>query len=330
MKRTIPFFALLVSAVAAQAGISITSTSPALIPAGGGTVIVQMTGFPVCFESTQGCTFTASVDDHSASITDQWPRFFVTVPPHARGSATLKIAASSGEGASTTIHFGEGAADNERVLLPIVTPSPVSGANGSLWTAELRAANLGTDSTEIRSGSSTITLSGNRATQLTPSSGFGSPGAFIWAPRFSSDSVTFGSRVRDLSRQSQDWGTEISVARERDFHTHIALIDVATAAGFRVLLRVYGYSEAPQPVRIVMSDLRSSSTLFDQTLTTTGIVSVLPIEMPDSPSFLQLPVSVPAERVRIDVVSMTAQPLWAFASITNNDTQHVTVVTPQQ
>src|SRR6185369_3335628 len=132
------------------------------------------------------------------------------------------------------------------------------------------------------------------------------------------------SRIRDLSRSAQTAGSELPVVRESDFRgSQVRLLNVPTGANFRATLRVWSSGEpvdffyvasdqiltfAPiqPPLKPVQAGLRYGT--FDLT----GFVNA-------NVDHLDLTVSLPKSGARV----------WAMVSITNNDTQQVTIVSAQ-
>lgn len=156
------------------------------------------------------------------------------------------------------------------------------------------------------------------------------------------DGFTFASRVWDASREEDSAGTEIAVVRESRFSEHpLHLLNVPIAARFRNMLRIYALPEVPNPeVEVRYYDMPDR---FDL------IVDPDPIRIerlhlrtyPASQGFLLHPALTEIAGFEgrpefagktalwIDIVPITpGLRVWAFASVTDNDTQQVTVVSP--
>ncbi|HEX6178703.1 MAG TPA: hypothetical protein VF057_10120, partial [Thermoanaerobaculia bacterium] len=157
-------------------------------------------------------------------------------------------------------------------------------------------------------------------------------GYTIFFPRDVARNLSFGLLVRDLSRQAEALGTEVPVVREDEWYDRpFSLLNVPTDSRFRVALRVYTRVQST-PVRIRIRPMEGDSVLVDAQLVTTAsggegpqhgavvvnnLLSVYP-QLAGNP------------QVRIEVIPPDANTeTWAFASITNNTTQHVTVISPQ-
>ena len=250
----------------------------------------------------------------------------------------------------------------ERVLLPVVLKQAVPGAYGSLWTTSLWITNTADRPVLIEPydygcGLAVCVQPPTPAnTSFRPSSGalLPVPGIFMYVERGVADQVGFALRVQDISRQAETWGTELPVVREGDWRKSLTLLDVPLIPGFRMLLRLYGlHGDRVTPVRVRMfridpDVLHPHGALQDQFLRET-VVSLLPITAyhprpaPEQqvstmlyPSYAQMSdVDIRAdldhvERVRIEVESLSADdPIWAFVAVTNDSTQHFTLVTPR-
>ena len=230
-------------------------------------------------------------------------------------------------------------AQSTRVLVPIV----VSGAPGmfnSLWTSELVAFNtsavpVGLDfSYRCLFECPSFVLGSSDGDILPISSESGVPAALIRIPAASVDSMEFALRVRDVSRQSDSWGTEVPVVREdRAFRQPFDLLNVPLQPRFRQTLRIYDFEDRSGGiVRLQFYNLTNGQFLKESQL------ALLPPRSIDThtPAYVQADLfgllgdlaGVDRIRVRISPTS-DAQRLWAMISVTNNVTQEVTVVTPR-
>ncbi|HVR44304.1 MAG TPA: hypothetical protein VMS56_12770 [Thermoanaerobaculia bacterium] len=158
--------------------------------------------------------------------------------------------------------------------------------------------------------------------------------------------LSFNLRIRDLSRQSLTSGTEIPVVRGAEFFTGpVHLLNLPLEDGFRQMLRVYDPdARIGARVRIRIFPLEGSEALVDlsETLSVApGNDRVTDLRLPLQPGYLEIgdfprrfPQLAGTENVRVEVEPVAAggaapARIWAFVSITNNETQHVTTVTPQ-
>jgi hypothetical protein len=328
----------------------ILDVEPALIPRDGGSVIVTYSGFSrICSGFDELCAPQAALDGANVpriAFDNPNGRMTIAVPAHAAGSATLTLTGTQGEQSSTTIHYATGD-DYERVLLPLgLQKTP--GANGSLWSVTAMARNAGDQISEflapfVTGGITTPTPPQHVGPGGTPVLNLSysqiGDGVFFTVSKFAVNDFAFEERVADTSRIAQTAGTEIPVVRERDYRTKVVLLDVPNDTRYRGMLRIYGFSDDIEHVRVRIFTLNGSDPLVDEVHDTSGVIhhaappSAFP---PPHPAYLQLPLTTwPAlalagsNSLRIEVTAENGAKLWGFVSITNNDTQQVTVVSPQ-
>lgn len=234
------------------------------------------------------------------------------------------------------------AVDFERILLPVALPSEVPGAFGSRWVTHLIARN-DTDAAVIITPSPAgcaITVCPTREvsarTTVIPefAPAFPHPGAFLFVSRPGSDHVTFNLRVQDVSREALTWGTEIPVVRQQDVHTdRLTLLDVPTDTRFRSALRIYDFDGSSGSVVLVrVFDLSGADVLAETTLQLNSPGGISDPSVPGFAQVLSLSDTFPQtinRRLRIEITPQTAGlRFWAFVSVTNDETQHVTLITP--
>lgn len=237
----------------------------------------------------------------------------------------------------------------ERVLVPLALAGQLPGANGSLWETRLAIANTGTN---------TVLVEG-----LDPECGIGFcppevdilPGFTIFPnPLIANgalslllrvgaggDDLTVHLRVQDVSRQAETWGTSIPVVRERDaFTAKFNLLDIPVDnARLRSLLRVYSFAnEAPGAVLVQIYQTLPGQSLSFEDGTRDVLLGEHTLALPagqssTSPGYAQLPLWLLGEvpdgsRLRVEVTPVNGGRVWGFVSVTNNQTQHVTVIAP--
>jgi hypothetical protein len=253
--------------------------------------------------------------------------------------------------------------DFEKVLLPLAGTGSVQGAYGSVWTNDFWVFNNSSGSSAIFAD--TIGCGGFPLPVFKPcelmwdvppnSQSRGDfvafpddpPGLLLYLAKAGSASTTFNLRVQDISRQAQTWGTELPVVREAQFLTdRIELLNIPLDDRFRHTLRVYDPdSHERVTFRVTFFDTtsvargleRSAGTMLVDTVVDAQPGKTYRPNFPRVPSVAQLSnftVSFPqlamSERVRIEIRPVTPGiRFWAFASVTNNETQHVTTITPQ-
>jgi hypothetical protein len=249
----------------------------------------------------------------------------------------------------------------ERVLLPIALDShdEIPGAHGSLWRAELVARNIGEqpvwveriwyDCSGLPCGRGWVVLPGE--TMIVSPRGrdtsiltVGGGGDYSETPTKAEDLV-FSLRVRDVSRQAETWGTEVPVVRERDlFARDLFLPNVPVTDGFRNMLRIYHMQSGDAEVlvriyRIVgLRHPAFSYQLQPDVLLGEHLIRLVGgpegFDVPGYAEIADLGMIAPlgdAERIVIEIQPVTPDlRYWAFVSVTNNATQHVTTVTPDR
>jgi hypothetical protein len=207
----------------------------------------------------------------------------------------------------------------ERVLVPLWFSGP--GSFGSNWTTELATYSEGrVDAWRPLSAPATARLGG----------------VLFFPSRGSSANLHFGLLVRDTTRQAEGWGSEIPVIRESEFRTgNIELLNVPVYSRFRQTLRIYNVDSVAGGVVVGIYTMNGRELV----LTTVDLRSSAPCApfepcASDEPAFgvihnlaATFPQIAGEERVRVQVRPNGRG--WAFVSITNNETQQVTTITPQ-
>ncbi|HET7436672.1 MAG TPA: hypothetical protein VFN10_18330 [Thermoanaerobaculia bacterium] len=231
----------------------------------------------------------------------------------------------------------------ETILLPVhIAGAPLQGANGSRWTTDLAIHNAGP--AEVILGPCGVpsplpsacppsyfsVLAGetlrNHAVGFTDA---GVNGRLLHVRAELASQLAFSLRVRDLARAAEDDGTELPVVRGEAFRTGtVRLIDVPLAPTSRVLLRVYDLDDRGDGqvrVRVISDD----GAIADHPLLIAASGYGHPGGLPFAPGYGALPLEG-SGNVRVEIEPITpGLRLWAFATVTNNATQHVTVVSPQ-
>ena len=268
--------------------------------------------------------------------------FRARTPAHASGAAEVRI--SSGEFTRVSragfryYDRSEAPLESmfERVLIPVAFSGP--GAHGSQWTTELSVLNRSPYAVSLFHPLATgdpIAAGHPLRIPLSGSAG----GRLLFVPRESIGTMAFNLLVRDTSRQSEDWGTEVPVVREADFSTDaVELLNVPVDPRFRLTLRVYGVDSAPGDALITVYSMETGNAY--SVPKSFPLVSAAPCApaipcASDDPAFALIDVlsempGLPASgRIGIRIqATYAAQPIWAFVTVTNNTTQHVTVISP--
>jgi hypothetical protein len=323
-------------AAALLLSISITSVTPSSGPVTGGTtVLIRGSGFVSCAQCTSvwfaGVPTPFSVLD-AGTIQAKTPPF----APIAVDVSVVSVNGSASLPAGFT--YLDENDDFERILLPIFT-LPANGAFGSLFITYFSLWNTAGAEIPVFAfpppqctlatcppqppGPLPVIL---KARQGSPATFFqfdGNPGRLIYVPKGAHQRLAASLRVADLSRSNQSFGTRIPVVPESEFRDDfLALIDIPSSANFRNTLRVYSLdSETSVHVRVISSDSTRIGSEMDIDLRD-------PIDMLHS-GYAQVSDLLTFSGGRIEIEPKTpGKRIWAFVSVTNNDTQQITVVAP--
>jgi hypothetical protein len=234
-----------------------------------------------------------------------------------------------------------------RVLIPVHvgTSVPLPGANGSLWVSYLTAYNANETPATIAQEPGPCGV-GNCAQTVWPPHAIVSPfggghrGAFMNIQAADETLIKFNLRIQDISRLDRSWGVELPVVTKSEYSaTAIDLLDIPLNSQFRQTTRIYDYDAAAPRVmvRVFPMDTARSTMLLGEKEVQLAPAETLPRQLRTFPSYAQLgeiatefPGAAGEERVRLQIRPLVPGTLiWAFTSITHNESQHVTVVTPQ-
>lgn len=261
----------------------------------------------------------------------------------------------------TSVAVADGPVSYERILLPVVISQELPGAFGSRWVTRMTMLNNAGQDVDIKGyewaprgcgilcGPQPLTRSGVTFSPSVAAPGTFTQGAIVLVDRRYADNVEIHLRVQDVSRQGQTAGTEVPVVREKGlYQTTANLLDVPFGAAFRQSLRIYDV-DARQDARVRVRFYRinpAADTPYDpfnppalDILLAERTVQLVTEQRSGSPTYdlgyaeisnvSTLPELQLVDRVRIEVTSLTAGlRFWSFVSVTNNETQHVTMVSP--
>jgi hypothetical protein len=255
--------------------------------------------------------------------------------------------------------------DYNVVLIPVFFFGP--GAYGSTWETRVTVVNTGETFGTMPVPMLGLPFDrecGPPTGELWPfhigaiCSGYNSPsGVLLYTPKaLAPRDVQINARVRDLSRNAQSAGIEIPVVRQTEFREYeFLLTHIPSNPRFRVNLRLYGGLQSQSIDRpylyrggtlgIEIYDVEDR--FMDTPLVRTSLVLSAPEFMfesakPVRPSYVSIPdltaafpqLSGVAEyNIRVTPFFSLADPAWTntywgFATITNNETQEVTIVSP--
>lgn len=223
------------------------------------------------------------------------------------------------------------------LLVPLSTDE-IPGGYGSRWVTRLWVLNSSDTPLDIGGVLNCVVLPCITKVTVEPHTAFeftqasrqlpGSPGILILADGTRKHDLSVRLRVQDLSRQSLTWGTEIPTIWESDLLVQEAdLLPVPIDPRFRQTLRIYHLGPAAT-FFVNAYSLQNGGLVGSATLSTTdGLETRYPASAEIGVSALLG--NLPEGQVRIEVVPPTDLRYWTFISVTNNETQHVTSITPQ-
>ena len=331
LRRVLPAALTLLIALAVSADEPQYTISPSSGPAAGGTTVTirgQFGTWPyfVVFDG---------VDAQSTTRIDENTLQAVT-PAHQPGIARVLIFEYDIYiDPGLTFEF-TGEASREQYLLPVFI-EPVQGAYGSEFRTELQGLNTSADpnkeiaiwglETPCRTTPPVCNWLVEPMVFLPPVpvggglSDFylyrtGSPGRFIEVPHDQKDDLSLTLRVYDTSRSAENFGTEIPIVRRSEFRRNaFALSGVPLDPRFRNTLRLYATGATTVQVKIGTAvhelPLPAGQHVFDPAYaqwtafpTGTGTTNVIITPEANGPA------------------------VWGFISVTNNETQHITTITP--
>lgn len=260
-------------------------------------------------------------------------------PPHASGLAGVTVETRFGVKHTLpgALYYYDLAAPPdpsvfERVLFPVLVET--AGAHDSRWVSEAAVANPRPWFVETYNHVFPfVCLAHPCGERLSPDSsiafsGFGRPqGIALIVPRAEAGDLAFSLRVRDTSRTAEGFGTRVPVVRERDMFrgTDLTLLDIPIDPRYRTKLRMYAFDTGEHEALVTLDRSGDSQTFRVpvRRTCTGGECEAFPWY-----AELDLPTGAVNEIANVYVsIGGAESPAWAFASVTNNVTQQVTIVT---
>jgi len=332
-----------------------TTTVTAVLPAsgvvtGGGFVHIRGVGLHGATQGCPGpsCTNSVKFGDASARIVSNTVSEIVAIaPPHAAGSVdvTVTITGIPAPLVLTNAYRYQSRSNEEleRILVPVAASGP--GPSSARFETEILITNASDESVPVMGADvlQNLGISPIPIPTLPPHTTgtftdmlFNMPGhagAFIYVPARLARDVITKVRVHDTSRDDAAFGVEIPAVSDLDYAATVRLAGIPTDPRFRTTLRVYAYDERNfGPVTLRVRDAADGTLLA----TVPVALSAVRLEEDILPASAQLSLDAIIEplrshaRLRIDIADSDAlRPIWGFVSITNNQTQEITLVTPQ-
>lgn len=268
---------------------------------------------------------------------------FFTPPPHAPGLVDVSVTANGVTRTSTdALYYYDPEAEPEpsvweRILLPVLFNS--RGAHGSDWVSEAAVFNPGRWFVESFNRVDALPCIDWGCTGLLSPNGFLSFGGAGYAngiallvPRPEAEHVAFSLRVRDVARQAEGFGTEVPVVRGEDMYRDgqpITLLDVPLDPRYRTKIRMYAFDSSGAGGSVILHKPGDGPRVTAIAVPMRRSCSGTSCEYTPWYGEADLPAGTVDERVNVYVsAGAYGTASWAFASITNNETQQVTIVAP--
>lgn len=293
-----------------------------------------------------GASVVVSID--GAEVASRRPAdascvLLVTMPAHAAGPAdvTLRIDGVSRTWVNAFRYADPDAAPDralaERILVPILYSGP--GAFGSRWVTEASVVSRNPfDWHRFRPCSTALcgtAVGSQNPASLVTMFGQRPNGLLLFVDRDAGAALHFGTIIRDVSRDGTH-GTEVPIVRESELLTgYVRLPNVTLDPSYRATLRIYGVDGVLENVYVdAHAPGRAPLTWSIERLPSP--CSAVPCDS-DEPAFVAVDLTAEFRALAgAGPVSIGIEPdqysprrYWAFISVTHNETQRVTVITPQ-
>ena len=343
--RLAAFLTFVLLATVATAAPVITSITPNTSTVNGGIhVTIKGSGFADCPICSPPVPPVVTFGQTPAAVRLIDPQTLdVVAPVHMPGTVDVNEVQYDGTATAPNAFTFTGNIQDafETILVPIYSPV-VHGAFGSEFHTIVRAANKSDVQIAVYGIDSSCTLidppiyptqpfviSSHQDLQLiTDCSQW--PGRLLYVPKTMAASLTLNDRVIDVTRTAFGNGTEIPIVRSGRFTTdRIVLLGVPIDGRFRSTLRIYSTTSMTVDVSIGGQQSRSvrlnaGASEFEPAY---GTFSDFPIPVdPGNEGTLSLTIDPPPAPPGSPVIPVP--PIWAFVTVTNNDTQQITTITP--
>jgi len=300
--------------------------APYAVPASGGEIVISNPFF------LAGATITiGGVAVPANSNVDGL--LIANAPAHVPGAVDIVVNSTAGTLASKAalIYYDPASADPavfEPILLPLSFQGP--GAFGSQWTTDTFITTNGApayfrDALPCAGCSASISIGTKQFTNNSDPWGH-----VLYAMRGTAAALDFASRIHDTSRQAQTAGTEVPIARERDFRGLLRFLNIPSDNRYRAMIRLWSLGDYPQFIVIVDSIPAQLAPLSVTKIPGTAmwfgaidVTSLLTKGITNPTSVMVYPSGYGSFNS-----PLLFPQIWGMLSITNNDTQQVTIISP--
>lgn len=215
------------------------------------------------------------------------------------------------------------------VLVPLLVKGQ-PGAHGSLWNTELTAFNTGRKAVSlfwscVMSGCIYHLIEPGEAETIPSFTPTVMPGMYFSAWD-GLDDIRFYLRVYDESRSDSNWGTWIPVVRwDTLCATQVDFINVPNDPQFRHTLRLYTGVGRSSTVVVRYFDTGNGALLHEEQAVFAGATYLGAGYAQLSSESVPIPDHVARFRIEAQIAADQG-PLWGLVTVTNNETQAVTIV----
>jgi hypothetical protein len=230
------------------------------------------------------------------------------------------------------------------VLVPI-NPGSAPGAFGTQWTTKLWITNLSpVDATVVCDNfpdCPVVKTNSTASLDLPPYANAPHPGFFVTIPvpfplQIGQQNVWMSLRTFDSSTAPKSAGVEIPLVRIQDFtKNRIALPSVPANDHSRSRLRIYGIGNGQVNVRVV--GLTTNQELMNTAVSLTGgdtptknFFGVPEVKFPSYAEVALPDFSASDSMVRVEIAPAGDLLTWGFVSVTDDQSQQFTIVSPSQ
>lgn len=258
----------------------------------------------------------------------------VKVPPHDAGTVDVKVIEEVGGVQNVVVlaraaftYYDEAQPPELSVFEPLLFPITYDGpgAFGSQWTTEnwISASDFARTTYFHRPVCSGCPNALSGRVRIPPSQ---SPeGLVLWPARGTVPRLGASSRARDLSRQGENAGVSVPLAREADFAFDHQLPDVPTGGNYRATLRLW-------TLDLPAARIPRSNSPWIRVEAPGAYRDVTLQESAFGFSFASLDVTDLLRGAGSGSVEMRTRGggsrHWGILSVTNNETQQVTIIAP--